>query len=129
MDRDRSRHRNSPIPPAAQLVLDFFDNELVDVQFPGISQATMQAAAENVEALAEEVERAEAALAAAQQTLGEGQELLLLRCQRALAYARVYAAEDDELSRRLQAIVLGAPDGSRVSRKGRRTELAAARTG
>lgn len=121
--------KNSPIPPAAQRVLDFFDNELVEARFPDVDQGLLQEAADRVTALAEEVGKAEAALLAAQRALQEGQEALVGKCQRALAYARIYAEEDGDLSRRLEAISLprvsgggggkGATEG-KPGRKGRR---------
>ncbi|MGZ3460053.1 MAG: hypothetical protein ACXU86_16295, partial [Archangium sp.] len=50
-----------------------------------------------------------AALEAARQVLADGQEALLQKGQRALAYARVFAEEDAALSTRLEAISLPKP--------------------
>lgn len=121
----------SPIPTPAQLVLDFFDNELAGVKFPDVDQKVLQDSAERVFALAEEVSRAEASLQAARDALQEGVDQLVGRCQRALAYARVYAEEDADLSRRLDAIALpkaprraaeredGEGEGQKAPRRGR----------
>lgn len=94
------------IPAPAQLVLDFFDNELADVKFADIDRSVLQTALEQVQVLAEEQARAEAALRAAQDNLQNGLDGLLGKCQRALSYARIYAESDPELSRRLEAIVI-----------------------
>jgi hypothetical protein len=70
---------------------------------------------------AEAVARAEAALEVAHQELQDSQEALLLKGQRALAYARVYAEERAELGAKLDAIAL-----PRAPRKGPRPEPQAA---
>lgn len=127
---------DSPIPQTAQLVLDFFDNELAGVRFPDVDQAVLQEAADRVTALAEEQARAEAALQAAREALQEGQDQLLARCQRALSYARIYAEDDPDLSRRLEAVTIQrgarvraateAPEGKPAPRRGRRPSAVAA---
>src|SRR5688572_4834226 len=101
-----NRKTTSPIPTPAQLVLDFFDNELAGVKFPDVDQQVLQEAGERVFGLAEEVSRAEATLQAARDALQDGVDQLVGRCQRALAYARVYAENDADLLRRLDAIAL-----------------------
>ncbi len=105
-----STQKSDPvIPPSAQIVLDFFDNELAEVKFPDIDQEVLQQAAERVLALAEDQAKAEAALQVTREALQEGQDQLLSRCQRALSYAKVYAEEDPDLSRRLDAVNLQRP--------------------
>jgi hypothetical protein len=101
-----SRKTISPIPTPAQLVLDFFDNELAGVKFPDLDQHVLQESAERVFSLADEVTRAEASLQAARDALQEGVDQLVGRCGRALAYARVYAEDDADLLRRLDAVAL-----------------------
>lgn len=106
---------SSPIPASAQLVLDFFDNELRDIRFPDVDRRVLQEAAERVMILAEQRTKAEAALQLAQDALTEGQEQLLQRCQRALAYARIFAEEDVDLLRRLEAISISRSGKSKVA--------------
>jgi hypothetical protein len=79
--------------------------------------AVLQDAAAKVRERAEAVARAEAALEAARSALGESQDALLAKGQRALAYARVFAEENPELMSRLDAISLPRPP-----RKGPRPE-------
>lgn len=100
---------DSPINPGVQAVVDLFDTDLSALKFPDVDHAVLREAAERVLAQAETVAAAEQALALAREGLGDAQELLLSKCQRALAYARVYAEEDRELSRKLDAISLPRP--------------------
>lgn len=100
---------DSPISPALQAVLELFDTELLALKFPDVDQAVLREAAARVMTQAEAVAAAEQALATAREGLGDAQEALLGKCQRALAYARVYAEEDRELSRRLESINLPRP--------------------
>lgn len=94
------------IAPSLQAVIELFDTELGQLKFPDVDQAVLRDAAERVVAQTESVAAAEHALSVAREGLGDAQELLLSKCQRALAYARVYAEEDRELSRKLDAITL-----------------------
>lgn len=101
----------SPIASAVQAVLDLFDGELGDLKFPDLDQSVLQEAAIAVHEKAEAQARAEAALLAARESLQESQEALLHRCQRALAYARIYAEDNAELLARIEGIEL--PRGGR----------------
>ncbi|WP_224372019.1 hypothetical protein [Hyalangium versicolor] len=100
---------NDPISPALQDLLKLFGQELSQVKFPEMDRAVLEQAAERVKEKAEEVARAQAALEAARQSLYESQEALLQKGQRALAYARIFAEEDAELSAKLDAISLPRP--------------------
>lgn len=97
---------DTALGPGAQAVIELFDTELLALKFPDIDQAVLHEAAARVLAQAETVAAAEQALAAAREGLADAQELLLGKCQRALAYARVYAEEDRELLRKLDTITL-----------------------
>lgn len=108
------------IHPAQQAVLDLFCAELAALKFPDVDRAVLEAAAGKVHAAAAAVQAAEEALAAARGVLAEGQEGLLQKCQRALAYARIYAEEDAGLSQKVEAIAL-----PRAGKRGRTTELPA----
>lgn len=95
-----------PLAPALQAVLDLFSAELSAVRFPDIDQQVLQESAQRVQAAAAEQARLEAQLQAAREARQEAEEALLGRCQRALAYARVFAEDDPELGRRLEALSL-----------------------
>lgn len=96
----------SPIASSLQAVLDLYEGELGDLKFPDLDQAVLQEAALIVHEKAEAQARAEAALLSAREALQESQEALLHRCQRAMAYARVYAEDNAELLARLEGIEL-----------------------
>jgi hypothetical protein len=100
---------SDPISPALQDLLKLFGQELSAVKFPDLDRAVLEEAAERVKEKAEEVARAQAALEAARQSLYESQEALLQKGQRALAYARIFAEDDTELSAKLDGISLPRP--------------------
>lgn len=114
-----SNHNDPAIPQGAQAVLELFEGELSGLKFADVDRKVLTEAADEVRARAEEVRRAEAVLQAAREALQEGQDNLLHKCQRGLAYARIYAEEDADLTRRLEAISLprkggrGAPQGEK----------------
>jgi hypothetical protein len=104
----------SAILSPVQTVIDLFATELTDVRFGDVDARTLAAAAEELRAAADVVASAEARLAEARSDLREREEQLLQHAQRALAYARVYAEANADLSARLDAISL--PRASRRSR-------------
>jgi hypothetical protein len=110
MTQTQQTHEN-PVAPACKAVLDLFDGELAEVKFPEIDRETLDEAAREVQERFDALIRAEAALALARETLQESQEALMAKCQRAVAYARVYAEDNSELGQRLEAISL--PRGAR----------------
>ncbi len=97
---------DSPIPVPVQTLCNLFSSELGNVTFPEVDGAALTTAAERVVADAEAVARAEGVLAAAKEQLQEGQEALLHKAQRALAYAKVYAEESPALFARLAELSL-----------------------
>jgi ElaB/YqjD/DUF883 family membrane-anchored ribosome-binding protein len=125
---------DSPIAPPVQAVLDLFSSDLAGVRFPDMDREVLEEAARRAHEAAAEQARLEAQLQAAREALQESQDALLQKCQRALAYARVFAEDDPELGRKLEAVALprgrgkaalsgGPPEGeARVERRrGRRT--------
>src|SRR3954466_15377885 len=92
--------------PAIQSVLDLFKGPLAKVRFADIDAAGLASLAAEVESAAGEVNEHEGKLAELRQTLTERQEALLVLAQRALAYARVYAENNDELLEELNRISL-----------------------
>lgn len=110
-----------PIPAPIQSLLAIFGDYLADVRFPDVDAEVLGGAADEVRRLAQEVARAEAVLEAARAALADGQEVLLARSQRALAYARIFAEDDAALSARLDGV--GLP---RAARRVPRSEPAVA---
>jgi hypothetical protein len=110
-------NENDPISPAMRALLDVFSAELAEVKFPDVDSEVLEEAAGRVRAQAEAVMRAQAALEAARQALAESQDQLLQKGHRALAYARVFAEEDIDLSMKVEAITL--------PKRGLRSEVAA----
>jgi hypothetical protein len=111
------------ISPPIQAVLDLFDGPLEEVRFADIDAATLRQLAGEVRTASSELEAQQALLSALQQALTERQDQLLLLAQRAVAYARVYAENDAELSARLAAISLPRA-GKRQRAEPRATEAA-----
>ncbi|MBN1204000.1 MAG: hypothetical protein JXB05_03635 [Myxococcaceae bacterium] len=100
---------SDPISPALQDLLKLFGEELATVKFPDLDRKVLEEAAARVKEKAVELAHAQAALEAARQALYESQEALLQKGQRALAYARIFAEENAELSAKLEAIGLPRP--------------------
>lgn len=101
------------LSPAIQSVLDLFKGPLSSVRFADIDATGLESAATEVEAAASEVESQRAALAELEQGLAQRQEALLVLAQRALAYARVYAENDEPLLEELNRISLPRPAKAR----------------
>jgi multidrug efflux pump subunit AcrA (membrane-fusion protein) len=96
----------SAIPPPVQTLLHLFTTSLADVRFADVDGQTLGRSATEVETAAEAVASAQAALDAAREALQLKQEVLLQRAQSALAYARVYAENDEALSGQLDGVSL-----------------------
>jgi hypothetical protein len=97
---------NDPIPSAVQEVVDLFVSELGSLKFGDLEPTSLAAACEEVNAVAADVIRAEAALENTRAVLAEKRDALLQKAQRALAYARVYAENQPDLAARLERIAL-----------------------
>jgi hypothetical protein len=94
------------ISASVQSVLQLFQGPLAHVRFADIDAAGLSQLAAEVEAAATEVNRQEAAVAELRQTLIQRQDALLGLAQQALAYARVYADNDEALLEELNRITL-----------------------
>jgi hypothetical protein len=97
------------IPAPIQVLLDVFTTHLAEVRFADLDGATLVRCAAEVEAASIALATAQLGVDAAREALQEKHDLLLLRAQRALAYARVYAECDEALSQRLDAVILPRP--------------------
>jgi hypothetical protein len=105
-----------PIAPPIQAILDLFATDLAEVRFANVDAKTLEQIASEVKSAAGVVASAELALDAARATLQEKQDALLQHSQHALAYARVYAENDEAMTARLEAVTL--PRATRRARAG-----------
>lgn len=101
--------RRMSLSPPIQSVLELFKGPLANVRFADIDAAGLAKLAAEVESAGSEVDQQEHKLAELRQALAQRQEALLTLAQRALAYARVYAEEDELLLEELNRIVLPRP--------------------
>lgn len=94
------------LPAPVQSVLELFQGPLASVRFAGIDAAGLAGLAAEVEAAASQVREHESQLAELRQVLALRQEALLVLAQQALAYARVYAENDEALLEAVNGISL-----------------------
>ncbi len=94
------------VPEPIQALIDVFENKLPKVEFPGVNAASLREQATTVDAAAEAVADAEAALREARATHAEAYGALRTAAERGLGYARVYASDDEELTEALGAVQL-----------------------
>jgi hypothetical protein len=93
--------KHDPTPVFARQVLSLFRQELAEVHFPELDREVLEQAEKAVLAAQVEVERVEAQLEAARIARAEQLAELETKAERALAYARVFATSDPELSARV----------------------------
>lgn len=105
-------------------LLRLFEGPLSKVSFPDVDQSTLASLADKVRAAAVSVDEARTALAERERALDEAQAALLARGKRALAYARIYAEADAELTATLDA--LGSLQSGAKSARPKRVEAALA---
>ena len=129
------------LPAPLQAILDLFATEFAEVHFADIDATTLARLTREVQTANETVIAAQAVLDGARTTLQERRDTLLQHAHRALAYARVYAENDEALTARLEAIALPGsrqasskrapsrqtdpqlPNGKRASRKTAKVEV------
>jgi hypothetical protein len=99
-------HLTDPVVLPVQTVLELFATTFAELRFADVDSQTLEHLATDVRSAADIVASAELALEAARSALQEKQDALLQHAQRALAYARVYAENDEALGARLEAITL-----------------------
>jgi len=104
-----------PVPAGCSELLRVFSGPLQGVEFPGLSGATLEAKATQVRERSSALAAAREALETAERELGEALAELQRQSQQALAYAKVFAAEDADLSVTLAGIRL-APEKGKVAR-------------
>lgn len=94
------------LPAPLQAILDLFATEFAEVHFADIDAMTLARLTRDVQTANETVVSAQTVLDGAHAALQERRDMLLQHAHRALAYARVYAENDEGLTARLEAIVL-----------------------
>jgi hypothetical protein len=100
------RHPMTSLSPPLQSLLELFKGPLGNVRFADIDAEGLANLAAEVEAAASEVQRQEGQVAQLREALIDRQEALLQLAQRALAYARVYAENDEALLEEVNRIAL-----------------------
>lgn len=111
------------VPADLRAILDLFTSELREIAFPGVDAAVLRQHADDVRARARDVERARQALDAARAELDDRTRALAGLAGRALAYARIYAADQPALAARLASLdsapAAAAPPAPDRPRRGR----------
>jgi len=97
---------DASLSPGLRRLIELFATQLSDVAFPGISSGSLERASEELSARQQALETAKAQVAASEAALAASRDALRRLAERALAYARIYAAEDPELTQELSAIRL-----------------------
>jgi hypothetical protein len=92
------------VPADLRAILDLFTSELREIAFPGVDAAVLRHHADEVRARARDVDRARQVLDAARADLEERTRALAGIAERALAYARIYAADQPALAARLASL-------------------------
>ncbi len=94
------------LPEGMNRLLALFATDLAKLRFGDLDASVLEGAAGTVRAAARELAEAEALADGARAALETARKELLLKGQRALAYARVFAEGLPELAERLEGIAL-----------------------
>jgi hypothetical protein len=97
------------LPLLTLQLLELFHGPLRDVRFPDADGERLGAAVAAVAVAKEALTRAEAEVEAARDALAEKQRVVAHETERALAYARVYAADRPDLRAALEAVTTRSP--------------------
>jgi hypothetical protein len=87
-----------PVPTELRAVVELFAGELAKVTFPDVDATVLARELDAVRARSRDVDKARAALAAAERALDERTAALAQLAARGIAYARIYAAAHPELT-------------------------------
>lgn len=99
--------REDPINSAVKELIEIFRADLSSVSFPDVNGDALEKSIDQVMQKSKELDEAIAKVAAAKEVLEASQQELNQKCQRALAYAKVYAEDKDELLEKLMKINFG----------------------
>jgi len=97
-----------PVSEPVAALIDVFGAHAANLCFPDVDHATLDGLATELRQAQAEVERCEKALLQARQLLDERRDALRSRAERGLAYARIFAEDDEALREQLEAIDLTA---------------------
>lgn len=100
----RAQPERDPIPPQERRVVELFRGPLQGVRFPDLDRDVLELAELEVLEAQLAFEEAERSLEAARVELAARTAALSARCDRALAYARVYAQSDEALRAEVDAL-------------------------
>ena len=108
------------LPAGTAELLSLFEGKLGSVNFPDVSTELFNEAVEQIGAASKEVAQARAELSRAESRRADAEAVLVRLAEKGLAYAKVYAADDSELSELLSKLKFGSnPQPSRRLRKPR----------
>ncbi|MCX4245158.1 hypothetical protein [Paraliomyxa miuraensis] len=96
-----------PVSEPLAALITVFGEHAGSLCFPDVDHPILEDLAAELRQAAAEVDRQERALAAARHDLDERTRALRTRAERGLAYARIFAEDDDELRQQLETIDLG----------------------
>ncbi len=105
MSENKTESVNEPVLE----LLAVFKEKLSSIIFPDVSLAILEGLIGKVHTSAEKLEDVQKQVELAQQALNASSEELQQKCVKALAYAKVFAEGQDDLTERLAAINLGRP--------------------
>jgi len=114
---------NDPVPPAIRRLLTLFEEDLADASFPDVDASILGELEREVQDAQRKVDARQEELDHARATLDDARQQLRARAKRALAYARVFAEDDEPLREKLDAIALEPKTAKK--RKTRRKKKAA----
>ena len=113
----RTEGTNTPIPTEVLELIEFFDQQLGDVQFPDVDRSRLAELASRVRDRSTELDRLTEQARAVRAELDEAREELQRAATRGLAYARVYAEGDEALSEAVGQLTLGQEQKPEKSRR------------
>jgi len=96
-----------PVSPSVQELLIVFKNDLSAIVFPDVSLDTLETLTQKVRLSAKELQDALKRAQTAREALEAGQNELLAKAMRGLAYAKVFAEGNNELLEKLNKITIG----------------------
>jgi hypothetical protein len=96
-----------PVSPSVQELLIVFKNDLSAIVFPDVSLDTLETLTQKVRLSAKELQDALKRAQTAREALEAGQNELLAKAMRGLAYAKVFAEGNNELLEKLNKINVG----------------------
>jgi hypothetical protein len=104
-----SENKTDSVSEPVLELLAVFKEKLSSIIFPDVSLAIIEGLIGKVRTGAEKLEDVQKQVELAQQALNASSEELQQKCVKALAYAKVFAEGQDDLTERLAAINLGKP--------------------